>query len=121
MSDGQVRLLRRKRLEGKTQEAATAAAWMSAWTAREWERGALPSEWKPPWIWRTRPDAFEGVWESDSYEPKRFFSHYQDQDLLDVVVEHFDLHSFRCDPHGWDGLHFQSLILRKPTPAVNRV
>jgi len=42
--DEQVRLLRQKRLEGKTQEAAAAAAGMSVRTAREWERGPLPSE-----------------------------------------------------------------------------
>lgn len=65
VSDGQVRLLRQKRLEGKTQEAAAAAAGMSVRTAREWERGALPSESKSPRSWRTRPDPFEGVWESE--------------------------------------------------------
>jgi transposase len=65
VSDGQVQLLRQKRLEGKTQEAAAAAAGMSVRTAREWERGALPSESKSPRSWRTRADPFEGVWESD--------------------------------------------------------
>ena len=62
VSDGQVRLLRQKRLEGKTQEAAAAAAGMSVRTARQWERGLLPSESKPARHWRTRPDPFEEVW-----------------------------------------------------------
>jgi transcriptional regulator with XRE-family HTH domain len=64
VSDGQVRLLRQKRMEGKTQEAAAAAAGMSVRTARQWERGPWPSESKPARHWRTRPDPFEEVWES---------------------------------------------------------
>lgn len=52
-------------MEGKTQEAAAAAAGMSVRTARTWERGALPSETKPPRHWRTRLEPFEGVWESE--------------------------------------------------------
>jgi len=63
--DRQVRLLRQKRLDGKTQEAAAAAAGMSVRTAREWERGPLPSEAKAGRPWRTRPDPFEEVWESE--------------------------------------------------------
>jgi SAM-dependent methyltransferase len=56
---------------------------------------------------------FEGVWDDDHFEPKRFFSHHPDEDLRAVVLEFFTLESFRCIPHGWNGLHFQSLILRK--------
>jgi hypothetical protein len=52
-------------MEGKTQEAAAAAAGMSVRAARKWERGALPSESKAPRSWRTRRDPFEGVWESE--------------------------------------------------------
>jgi hypothetical protein len=52
-------------MEGKTQEAAAAAAGMSVRTARRWERGSLPSEAKPPRSWRTRPDPFEEVWEPE--------------------------------------------------------
>ena len=65
VSDGQVRLVRQKRMEGKTQEAAAAAAGISVRAARKWERGALPSASKAPRSWRTRPDPFEGVWESE--------------------------------------------------------
>lgn len=52
-------------MEGKTQEAAAAAAGMSVRTARKWERGTLPSQAKPPRSWRTRADPFAAVWESD--------------------------------------------------------
>jgi hypothetical protein len=34
-----------------------------------------------------------------------------------LVVEFFTLESFRRIPQGWNGLHFQSLILRKPSSA----
>src|SRR5262249_54145568 len=57
---------------------------------------------------------FEGVWDDDNFEPKRFFCHHADEDLRALVGEFFSLESFRCIPHGWNGLHFQSLILRRP-------
>jgi len=63
VSDAQVRLLRQKRMEGKSQEAAAAAADMSVGTARRWERGPLPSQSQQSRDWRTRPDPFEGVWD----------------------------------------------------------
>jgi SAM-dependent methyltransferase len=62
---------------------------------------------------------FEGVWDDDYFEPKRFFCHHPDEDLCSVVGEYFRLESFRRIPQGWNGLHFQSLILRRP-PAVAR-
>ena len=61
VSDAQVRLLRQKRMEDKTQEAAAAAAGMSVRTAQTWERGPLPSVGKTPRSWRTRPDPFAAV------------------------------------------------------------
>jgi SAM-dependent methyltransferase len=60
---------------------------------------------------------FEGVWEGDHYEPKRFFSHYPDEDLRRIVTTVFHLHSFKRIPRGWNGLHFQSLVLRKPSTS----
>jgi len=63
VTDEQVRLLRRKRMAGKNQEAAAAAAGMSVRTARKWEStGSLPSSSKAPRSWRTREDPFDGVW-----------------------------------------------------------
>ena len=63
LTDAQVRLLRRKRMDGKTQQAAAAAAGMSVRSARTWESGVLPSGSKQPRTWRTRRDPFEAVWE----------------------------------------------------------
>lgn len=51
--------------EGKSQEAAAAAAAMSVRTARKWQTGPLPSQSKEPRSWRTREDPFEDVWESE--------------------------------------------------------
>jgi len=65
VSDRQVRLLRKKRMEGKTLEAAASAAGMSERTARKWQRGPLPSGTKKPRTWRTRRDPFTEVWSSE--------------------------------------------------------
>ena len=64
VTDEQVRLLRSKMKEGKTQQAAAAAAAMSVRSARKWQTGPLPSQTKKPRHWRTREDPFEGVWEA---------------------------------------------------------
>lgn len=63
VTDEQVRLLRSKMSQGKTQEAAAAAAGMSVRSARNWQEGPLPSETTKPRSWRTRADPFEKVWE----------------------------------------------------------
>ncbi len=65
VTDAQVRLLRRKLMEGKTQAAAGAAAGMSERSARTWEQGALPSQAKRERDWRTREDPFSEVWSSE--------------------------------------------------------
>jgi len=58
----------------------------------------------------------EEVWEDDDYVPKRFFSFYSDEQLLERAGALFDVVSFhrvRLKPE--DGrLHFQSLLLRRP-------
>ena len=58
----QVRLLRQKLMQGKTQEAAAAAAGMSVRSARTWQQGPLPLESKSSRAWRTRPDPFAAIW-----------------------------------------------------------
>jgi len=58
---------------------------------------------------------FEGIWEKDSYEPKRFFSFHSDEKLKQAVTETFSLLSFKPIASRDGELHFQSLILRKPT------
>lgn len=65
VTDAQVRVLRRKRMEGKTQEGAAAAAGMSVRSARTWEHGLLPSQTTGPRTWRTRADPFATVWASE--------------------------------------------------------
>ena len=55
-------------MQGKTQEAAEAAAGMSVRSAGKWQRGLLPAERKSPRTWRTRPDPFTGIW-NDVIEP----------------------------------------------------
>jgi transposase len=52
-------------MDGKTQAAAAAAAGMSERTARKWEDGPLPSQTQLPRTWRTRPDPFADVWQTE--------------------------------------------------------
>lgn len=52
-------------MEGKTQEAAAAAAGMSVGSARKWEHGAFPSQRRKPHMWRTREDPFAEVFERE--------------------------------------------------------
>jgi SAM-dependent methyltransferase len=58
---------------------------------------------------------FEGIWIDDTYEPKRFFSFYEDEILQREVAKHFTIESFKrvevADDD--DKLHFQSMVLRK--------
>jgi hypothetical protein len=65
VTDAQVRLMRQKRMDGKSQAAAAAASGMSLRTAREWDAGPSPSAAKQPRDWRTRPDPFATVWLTD--------------------------------------------------------
>ena len=62
IKDQQVRRLRQKIMEGKTQAAAAAAADISIRSARKWQTGPLPSQSRKPRDWRTRPDPFAEVW-----------------------------------------------------------
>jgi hypothetical protein len=65
VKDAQVGVLRRKRMEGKTQETAAASAGMSVRTARKWERGLYPSNRRKPHAWRTREDPFADAFENE--------------------------------------------------------
>jgi SAM-dependent methyltransferase len=57
---------------------------------------------------------FEGVWQDDWAEPKRFFAYYTDKSLLEIVSRMFELVYFHqvAVERGAD-FHFQSFILRK--------
>lgn len=52
-------------MEDETQETAAAMAGMSERTARKWQRGPLPSQSRRERDWRTRPDAFVEVWDTE--------------------------------------------------------
>jgi hypothetical protein len=62
VTDQQVRRLRQRMMEGKTQQAAAAAAGMSVRSAGTWQSGPLPSGRLKARSWRTRPDPFADVW-----------------------------------------------------------
>jgi len=62
-SDAEVRLMKRERAKGKTQDQAAARAGMSVRTVRTYERlGKLPSQLKAPRTYRTRANPFEEDW-----------------------------------------------------------
>ena len=55
---------------------------------------------------------FEGIWEQDRYEPKRFFSFWKTEALLEVLQRSFILeYHRRLEPR--EGRIFNSFILRK--------
>lgn len=85
VTDRQVRRLR-KLIQGEGLSVAAARAGMDEKTARKYVRhGKLPSECRPDRSWRTRLDAFEGVWPSladllavnPGLEAKTLFGHLQ--------------------------------------------
>ena len=55
---------------------------------------------------------FEGIWEEDSYTPKRFFSLHTDEQLKKTLGGIFDILYFRQIPLGEGVRSFQSVILR---------
>ena len=65
VTDKQVRVLRQRLMEDKTQVAAAAAAGMSERSGRKWQDGPEPSATKQPRHWRTRPDPFAEVWDPE--------------------------------------------------------
>ena len=56
----------------------------------------------------------EGIREQDTYNPKRFFSFYTDENIQKTTSELFELQYFKRIPTTGNELHFQSLILEKP-------
>jgi len=55
---------------------------------------------------------FEGIWEKDRYEPKRFFSFWKTEVLLEVLQRSFKLEYYRrLEPH--EGRIFNSIVVRK--------
>jgi len=58
-------------------------------------------------------EEFEGIWEQDAYDPKRFFSFHTDDGIQKTTSEVFELLYFKHIPTNGNHLHFQSLILEK--------
>jgi len=59
-------------------------------------------------------DNFEGIWEGDTYEPKRFFSLRTDEAIQAAVAPYFDVVSFeRVTVDHTRNAHFQTLVLRR--------
>jgi SAM-dependent methyltransferase len=61
-------------------------------------------------------EEFEGVWEQDAYNPKRFFSFHTDENIQKITSEIFEFLYFKRIPMGTSHPHFQSLILEKTNP-----
>jgi SAM-dependent methyltransferase len=58
----------------------------------------------------------EGIFEDDHYEPKRFFSFFTDDELKAALAPYFELVSFEAiQLNEADDLHFQSVVLQKPS------
>jgi SAM-dependent methyltransferase len=55
---------------------------------------------------------FEGIWERDSYRPKRFFSLRTDEHIQQLTARLFELLSFKRIDLEDNDQHFQSLTLR---------
>lgn len=55
----------------------------------------------------------EGIWEKDFYEPKRFFSMFEDEAIVQVAKRWFHVEDFHTVAMGEGAPHFQSLLLRK--------
>ena len=51
---------------------------------------------------------FEGIWQYDSYEPKRFFSFFEEATLKETLSQFFTILSLKTLPHS-DVLDFQSV------------
>jgi SAM-dependent methyltransferase len=55
----------------------------------------------------------EGIWEKDIYEPKRFFSFFSDEKITELVEEYYHIESFTVVKYQPDGLHYQSMVMRR--------
>lgn len=59
-----------------------------------------------------------GIWEKDSYEPKRFFAMYSDDELTKLAEKHFNVLDFHTIPISEGAPHFQSLTLRNSKSRI---
>lgn len=89
VTDEQVKLLRKKLMENKSQEAAAASAAMSVRSARKWKDGPLPSEQRRPRSWRTRQNPFEDVWDVEIVPLLKADAQVQAKAVLDEMMERY--------------------------------
>jgi len=54
----------------------------------------------------------EGIWQEDTYEPKRFFAFYTNDSIREKVGESFDIVRFEVVPIEGAGPDYQSIICR---------
>ncbi|MBO9609423.1 MAG: class I SAM-dependent methyltransferase [Paenibacillaceae bacterium] len=59
----------------------------------------------------------EGIWVQDSYEPKRYFTMFADDELVDIASRRFRVEDFHTVGMGEGQPHFQALLLRKTAEA----
>ncbi|MBN1971358.1 MAG: class I SAM-dependent methyltransferase [Candidatus Delongbacteria bacterium] len=57
--------------------------------------------------------SFEGFWDKDFYKPNRFFSFYEDNEIISYIEKIFKIEDFRSYDVGREGFNFQSMILKK--------
>lgn len=55
----------------------------------------------------------EGIWEEDTYMPKRFFSFYDDNAIKSIFEGYFRIVDFEVVSQDNSDLHYQAVILRK--------
>lgn len=61
----------------------------------------------------------EGIYQEDHYQPKRFFSLLDDQQMQDFALKYFSIERFdQIKLENLSPLHFQSMLLRKKQALV---
>ncbi|AZS14299.1 class I SAM-dependent methyltransferase [Paenibacillus lutimineralis] len=54
----------------------------------------------------------DSIWEQDTYEPKRYFAMYPDNEIQEIIQDYFKLDDFHTRFLGEGNPHFQSLLIR---------
>lgn len=58
-------------------------------------------------------ETFEGIYEDDFYKPQRFFTFYEDEEIILIVKEFFDVISFESIKVENRRMRFQSILMKK--------
>lgn len=54
----------------------------------------------------------DGIWDQDSYEPKRYFAMYPDVEIQRIIQNYFQIEDFHTRDMGEGSPHFQGMLLR---------